>query len=388
MRSKKNTVDSLNRIVTLYKKPVLLLYFLTIAGLLIYSYALVDPNFTLVNNDLWTNFRNIMVQFGYYQRQNSWFVYLTIIILLFIGNHFFTKYPTQFNPVKISVAVGALLLLSYPFLSHDFFNYLFDAKIVTFYHQNPYIHKALDYPADHWIRFMHWTDRNYPYGPTWLLISLIPSFFSFGKLVLDFLFFKALLVTSYIASVYYLSKLDRKTAIFFATSPLVIVEGLVSAHNDLVAVALAITGIYYLQQKRNILSRVFFVLSGGIKYITLPLVILRREDSGQARMTSLFQNLFSFTTVIGLIVYISFTGEIQPWYFLNILVLLPFYKEWVYKLNIFFAGLLLSYYPYIRLGGWDSADKVNLKHQIILVFFAGNMIYLFLSNYGKRINYH
>ena len=35
----------------------------------------------------------------------------------------------------------------------------------------------------------------------------------------------------------------------------------------------------------------------------------------------------------------------------------------------------MSYYPYIRLGGWDTEDKVVLKEQIILVFTIMNVLY-------------
>jgi len=46
--------------------------------------------------------------------------------------------------------------------------------------------------------------------------------------------------------------------------------------------------------------------------------------------------------------------------------------------------LLFSYYPYIRLGGWDSLEKLSLKHIIILVFFFINIIYfVFLKKYAK-----
>ena len=44
----------------------------------------------------------------------------------------------------------------------------------------------------------------------------------------------------------------------------------------------------------------------------------------------------------------------------------------------------MSYYPYIRLGGWDTADKVNLKHQIIFIFFLINVFYFCFTLLLKR----
>ena len=40
----------------------------------------------------------------------------------------------------------------------------------------------------------------------------------------------------------YLNKLNTKWAIFFATNPFVLIEGLTNAHNDFIAVGLAILG--------------------------------------------------------------------------------------------------------------------------------------------------
>lgn len=353
---------------------MIIIYTICLLSLSIYSYALIDPNLTLVNHPLFEQFRNTMVQLGYHNRGISIIVYLTLITFLFVLNYFFTNKYKRINVIKLSLLTGGLLLLSYPFLSHDFFNYLFDAKIVTIYHQNPWTHRALDFPNDSWLRFMHWTHRTYPYGPTWLIISLFPSIISFGKLILNFIFFKALFVSFYLAIVYFINKINKKAAVFFATHPLVIIEGLVSSHNDLIAVALAIAGIYYLSRK-DLLARLFFLVSTGIKFITAPLIFI---DKNNVKVI-----------IIGisvLIVYVSITGEIQPWYFVNLFIFLPYLLNIIEKFNFFLLGLLVSYYPYIYLGGWDSEDKIIIKHKIIGIFFVLNL-FLLLKNKIDLKNY-
>ena len=149
------------------------------------------------------------------------------------------------NWLWVVVVVTLLVSFAYPFLSSDLFNYMFDAKIFTFYHQNPYLQRALDYPSDQWTRFMHWTHRTYPYGPIFLLLSFIPSFLGFGKFTPTFLLFKAMFVGFYLLAVFFLNKLDKKWAIIFATHPLILIEGLISSHNDLIALCLAVIGIFF-----------------------------------------------------------------------------------------------------------------------------------------------
>ena len=87
-------------------------------------------------------------------------------------------------------------------------------------------------------------------------------------------------------------------------------------------------------------------------------------------------NIGILVLTFALIGYVCITGEIQPWYFLNLFVFLPLFEDFIGKLEIFFAGLLFSYYPYIFLGGWDTKAKVSDKHIIISAFLLFEVIYL------------
>lgn len=343
----------------------------------VYSYALVDPNLTLVSSPVWTNFRNSMVQFGYYQREHSSVVFIILLIGLFVFNYRATKQYQRINVLLLAGIAALLSIISYPFLSHDFFNYLFDAKILTVYHQNPYLHKALDFPNDPWIRFMHWTIRTYPYGPTFLPITLVPSFLALGKFFLNVVLFKSVFAGFYFMAVYYLHKIDKKLAVFFATSPLIIVEGLMNSHNDIIAVSCGIIGIYYLLNNSRTKSALFFLLSAGIKYITAPLLLLPMTVISTSTARRNLSQIISFLLTFFLIFYLSFTGEIQPWYFLNLFVFLPFFPNLIMYFSPFFTGLLLSYHPFVRQGMW-SPDTIATKHYIMFVFFALNLAYIFM----------
>lgn len=361
----------------LYNKRLLFpLYFVILVILAVYSYTLIDLNLTLFNHPWWNSFRSFIIQIGYFKRDLSVGIYLFLVVSLFLLQ--FLAVKAKLDAVKVAVLIGGVCLLSYPFLSHDFFNYIFDAKILTVYGKSPYLFKALDFPNDPYLRFMHWTHRTYPYGPTFLPITLIPSFLAFGKFILNFVFFKAMFVGFYLLMVFLMNRLNKQWALILAVNPLIIVEGLVSSHNDLISLSLAVVGVYYLFQKRDLMGRIFFLLSGGIKYLTLPLVILSKN-----------KKLFNHLAFAGLIAgygYLTVRSEIQPWYFLTIFALLPFFESLIEKLNIFIAGLLFSYYPYIFLGGWDKPEKIIMKHNIIIVFAGLNLLYLIFFNLTKAIN--
>lgn len=346
---------------------VLKLYIIVVLLLSVYSYALIDPNLTLLNHPLWNSFSKQAIHLGYYQRKLSWYIYLILLLLLFSFHHIFLKRNGKYSPIKIASIISIILFFSYPFLSHDFFNYIFDAKILTFYGENPYLKKPLDFPQDDLLRFMHWTHRTYPYGPTFLGISIIPSFLSFGKFILSYAFFKLMSVGFYLACVYYLEKTDKKIALQFATHPLVVLECLVNLHNDLLALSLGLIFIYYLTKNR-VNSWILLILSVGIKYITVPLVLLLVSKSKRYVITAIVWQFF-------VLIYLAWSFDIQPWYFMSILVYLPFIPNLLSNLHIFFLGLLLSYYPFIALGEWNES-RVALKHNITYTFLALNILYM------------
>jgi hypothetical protein len=293
-------------------------YFLLIFFVSFYSYALVDPNFTLFNHPFWTFFRNAMVYFGYYKRFWLTLVYILFILLLFYFYFFFQK--KKINILKTAFLIGFLILFSYPFLSHDFFNYLFDAKILTFYGKNPYQFSALDFPKDSWTRFMHWTHRTYPYGPTFLPITAIPSFFSFGKFFLAFFLFKLTWFLFYFLMVYFSYKVDKKWTLILALHPLIIVEGLINNHNDLLALSFSVLAIYFLMKKKDkLLSAIFFILGGGIKYLSLPLILLIINKK-LVKILSLF-------LIFILILYLTFFFRDSALVFFNLFCFLSLFSK-------------------------------------------------------------
>lgn len=370
-------------------------FVLFVMGFSAWSWVLVDTNFTLFDHADWTAFREFAVSIGYFQRQWSANIYVLFVLaltLVSIGIVRWYKGPI----VPLLVGVGMVAgLLSYPALSHDLFNYIFDARILTHYHANPYLHSALDFPADRMLRFMHWVHRTYPYGPTYLLISLVPSLLGSGVFSLTFLLFKSMHVMFYILSGWVLLKMNRKAALIFITSPLIIVEGLMNSHNDFIALALAILGVYLLQRKRSVFASLMFLTSGLIKFISLPVIFLsagglmnkfiQKRISSIKCLHSIHPWHIAFGGTMILILYLLSRQEIQPWYFLNVFVFLPFAPNLFDKFTVAITGLLLSYYPYVLGGEWGQGGDVGLKRNIIYISFALNVCLLMVIWLGRNV---
>lgn len=355
---------------------VVILYGILLLSLALYSFFLIDPNITFFNNPLWSRFLEFVLQIGYYQRNLSWQIYVVLIGLLTAFNIFFIRKYKEYNPVRIALLISCILVVSYPFLSHDFLKYMFDAKILTYYHQNPYLFRPIDFSYDPWLRFLQWIEQPFRYGPIFLLLIIIPSFLSMGKFLLSFIFFKMTFMIFYLLAVIILGKMNRRWAIIFATHPLILIDGLVNSHNDLIGVSLFIAGIYILQKKR-VISRLLLLASAGIKYLTFPVLFISLKDS--IRINKYIFLVFLILPFLLLNSYIGniFNAEIQTWYFIVLLGFLPFYEGMIRKFHLLFIGLLFAYYPFIRFGNWEHFYGIPVKHLIIVGFALANLI-LFL----------
>lgn len=353
-----------------------LFFFLFLFGLVclfFYSYTQIDLGLVITKVPWLYSLEKSFQQIGYFNRQLSTLLYIFItvyfVILYFFLLRFFkqNKLSTTFLWLVVG-ATSCILIFAYNAFSYDLFNYIFDAKIVTHYHQNPYVHKALDYPADPMLGFMHWTQRTYPYGPFWLILTVPLSYIGGNIFILTFFLFKLLLVGSYTGTIYFIYKILHKlqytkpnylTAIF-AFHPLVLYEWGVSAHNDGVMIMFACWAVYMALEKKYWLGFLLLFLSIAIKFATvflLPIFVFiylkRQKLDGELWKKSLVACfLFMFIPLFLVIARTNF----QPWYLLYLLPFLPFIPQRSVQLCISVLGIiaLAIYLPFLYFGNWNS----------------------------------
>jgi hypothetical protein len=268
---------------------------------------------------------------------------------------------------RLVIVSAIILFFAYPAFSHDLFNYMFDARIVTAYHLNPYSYKALDFPNDLWVRFMHWTHRTYPYGPVWLLTTLPFSFLGFGKFVLTLANFKLLFGLFYLGNTYLIYKIltqvKAKNSLlgvtFFAFNPLILVESLVSPHNEVIMLFFLLLSIYLLLKKNITISLVSLLLSAGVKFVTviyLPVFIYCQRFLGKAKEFSKFFQIIFFLFLLPLILEINYR-EPYPWYFIILIGLASFFidsKNIIILMGGVSIGALFRYAPYLYHGSYQQ----------------------------------
>ena len=321
---------------------------------------------------------------GYFNRPLSTFLFISILILMFGYYFWFLKKALRKelrirDLVFLIVSTATILSFSYNAFSYDLFNYIFDAKIVTFYHENPYFHRAMDYPNDPMLSFMRWTHRVYPYGPVWLGLTIPISFIGMNIFLLTFFLFKFLISAFYLGSVLLIYKINKKinpdhaifNTAFFALNPLVIIEALVSSHNDIAMVFFALFGIYLFFLRKRIFAIILMIISSQVKIPTLGL-LMPLFVSFIPFKAKLDNNKFIILSVISMFLasgYALTKIEIQPWYFLWILPIVALLRPNKYIVSFaigFSLGLLLRYTVLLYFGNWDGVG-VPIRNGLTII---------------------
>lgn len=345
------------------------IFILSIVALFFYSFTQIDLGLSLSRFQGIYSVQRAFQEIGFFQRQQSALVFIAIVSALCLSYIFLLRDAyrgvlKQKTVLILSVVSAVILLFSYNAFSYDLFNYVFDAKIVTVYGENPYFKKALDFPGDPMLGFMRWTHRVYPYGPAWLAVTVPLSYLSLGSFLVSLVFFKALMAFSYLGSVFLLSKIIKKLNLshgsfhlaFFALNPLVIVESVVSAHNDIFMLFLMLAAFYLLTLRKNISSFVVLLLSIGVKFATaflLPVfgyVYFKKNDIDWQKIVT-----YSFALMTIALIVVTFRTNFQPWYLLYIIPFAALSKKVSLAVPTLALSLFafLQYLPYIYTGNYD-----------------------------------
>jgi hypothetical protein len=186
-------------------------------------------------------------------------------------------------------ALTFALLPSLP--SDDLFSYILYGRISAVHHANPLVILPSDFPNDPFLQMVYWRDVRSVYGPVWLALSgglsLVAEALG-GSLAVYTALFKLLGVAAHLLNAWLiwliLGRLAPKArllgTLFYAWSPLCLLEFGASAHNDALMLTFLLLGVYCLTRGANgttgwdAAAMVAFGLSIATKYVPLALIPL------------------------------------------------------------------------------------------------------------------
>lgn len=339
------------------KRLIIILYSLFLLLFTVFSYVFVDPNLTY--------FKNFYSGFALHNRPLTAILYSLSIVIFFVFYIIFiylgVKKMINIGEVFILLSITVLILfLSYPaMLSYDIFNYIATSKVSFFYHENPYVIMPVEFAGDPLLGFTHAANKIALYGPVWVILTGIPYLFGFGNFIITLFSFKFFIVIFYLLSVFLIWKMSKNTVsvILFSLNPLVVIETLISGHNDIVMMSLALLSFFMLSQKRISLGILFFISSIFIKYAAILLVpvflyvVWRLIKNKEINWTSVY--FFSSLLMLFAFFLSPIREEIYSWYaiwFLSFSFMSPARKILIYISIAFSFGLLFRYVPFMLLG--------------------------------------
>jgi hypothetical protein len=322
-----------------------------------FSYLFIDQNLLYL--------KKLYTGFAFLERITTTEIFVGSVFLFFIfyGVFLYKTHKQKLNIKNVKILIGltsVILFFSYPaVLSYDIFNYITTAKVLFFYHENPYIIMPVEFIGDPYLLFTHAANKIALYGPAWTVLTGLPYLLGFGNFFIILFNFKLLMAFFYMAISYLIFKMTKNllAVVFFSLNPLIIIETLVSSHNDIVMMFLSLLSFYLLTKKRIWLAILFFALSILIKYATLFLLpifaFMLWKYINRQKINSERIYMISFLSMILIFFLSAFREEIYPWYgiwFLTFSSLILKKKIIVYLSVALSLGLLMRYIPFMYLG--------------------------------------
>lgn len=369
-------------------KVLLFLYSLFLGLFTIFSYAFVDQNLFYL--------KNIFTGFAYYNRLPTTIFYISFIIIFFVFYGVFINLCVRkrlfLKDIYLLLGITAAgLFLSYPtMLSYDIFNYMATSKVLFFYHENPYIIMPIEFIGEPLLAFTRAANKIVLYGPSWVALTAIPYYFGFGNFILTLLGFKFFILAFYFLTVFLIWKMSRNiiVLILFSLNPLIIIETLISGHNDIVMIFFVIFSFFLLQKKKIFLATIFFILSVLIKYATVLLFLILLYIIWKLIKNKEvdWQRIYCSSAMLMFLGFVAspIREEIYPWYaiwFLPFVYLVYKNKVMIYLSTALSFGLLLRYTPYLITGTYAGATPLLRE----LITFTPSILVLLYYGFKKKV---
>lgn len=360
--------------------------------LVVFSYCFIDANLPVFNA--------LYSGFAIEKKVLTTIVFLLFVLLLFT---FYMRLLFLVQRKKIrkrevlnAIAVTiAILIFSYPaMLSYDIFNYVTTAKVSFFYHENPYIVMPIELVGEPNLSFTRAANKIALYGPAWIIFTAIPHVLSFGNIILAIFSFKVSIALFYIATVWLIGKLSQNlfSVVLFAFNPLVLLETLVSSHNDIVMMFFALLSFYLLDKRKVLVACILLMISILIKYATIALIpiFLFALFQTYKRKDIVWDTLFSLSAWAMFTVFLlaPIREEIYSWYVIWILAFAVLVPKKTFLITITLAltfGTLFRYVPVLFTGSYSGTTPLIKEVVTFTPLILVSLLFVWKKSFFQKL---
>jgi hypothetical protein len=277
-------------------KKFFFLYGLVFVLFAVFSYLFVDGGLAHSN----------FIQFYVAHRPLAGAIYVVLMLCLWVL-YFFVR--RRFIPAFLGLLV--LLLVSYPAFSYDIFNYIATSRVAFHYGENPYLVMPIEIPNEQTLAFTRAANKVALYGPTWIILTALPYVLGRGNIWATIFTMKAMIFLFYLGIAWLVWRITKRMedVWYFVLNPLVLIEVLVSGHNDVVMMFLALAALAVAARHR-IVSWALWFMSIWVKGATIvlaPLLFLRDPLSVKSLRAA-------YWLLFGVFLLSPLREEMYPWY--------------------------------------------------------------------------
>ena len=180
--------------------------------------------------------------------------------------------------LAVTVLLAVPLMVLPGLMSDDLYLYNLYGRTISVYGANPIYYSPSSFPADAHLPWVHWKELRSSYGPIWLMLSAALSRIGVDSLTMTVIVYRAAAAVLHLLTVAVLWSTLRSTSarsaatrtIFYAWNPLVLLEVVGNAHND-VLVALFAVLLVAAAMRRAWLASAFF---GACAVMVKPFALL------------------------------------------------------------------------------------------------------------------
>lgn len=356
-------------------KRLFLVFLGLCAAFALFSYGFVDPNFPYFHS---SQLAKALTYLVYQIPAVAAATYVVLLVGLFVAYKAVLTgaHDTTWDIAKkYLIVLGFILIVSYPSLSYDIFNYIATAKVTFRYHENPYVVMPIEISNEPMLAYTRAANKLALYGPTWIVLTSFPHLLGQGNLLATIFSFKLFVAFFYAALICMIIRITKRwdQALFFALNPLVLVEVLVSGHNDVVMMTLAIAGLLLwhrydtFHKLAGIILFAASVLVKGATIVLLPLFFFPALKWER-------KVVLGYVLMFGVFLLSPLREEMYPWYaiwWLAFAAFVPMKKSsFIHNFSFWMSlGLMLRYVPWIATRSYGV--PIPMLRAIVTVVPAG-----------------
>jgi alpha-1,6-mannosyltransferase len=223
---------------------------------------------------------------------------IAVLALMFVSYALAIRAVDQLSARAVLIGVAALnavVLLAPPLLSTDIFSYMAYGRIGALYGANPYLHGPTAIALDPLYPFVaaRWVSTPTAYGPLFTAISYLLAPLNIARSVIAYKTIAAISSLVIVVVVWNAARLRGlnpvKAVALVGLNPVIVIYGVGGGHNDLLMLAILLTGVYVLLRQKERTSGALIVAATAVKLtagLLLPFAFAQsasRRDGARSR---------------------------------------------------------------------------------------------------------